>query len=162
MQSSESRTANPTWLPSDLMDEMIPTPRSTPDAWIASLNDGAPALDWGDDGEDGRPKGPMLKDGDVVNFQSCTKYGEAVLTFRAAADWSVDRPMPPEAKQVCAMRGWQTDSLASTVEECVENLIEHEAEPGEYELSYFTWSDDIPHRFDAKTRSFGPAGLDNG
>ena len=142
-----------TWLPSDLMDEISPPPRISPDHWITSLDDGAAALD---SGEDGETESPALKDGQTVNFLSLTKYGEAILMFRSAADWSVDRPLPPEAQQVCVMQGWQTDSLQTRAKECVESLTRADAEAGEYELSYFTWSDDIPHRFDAKTRSFSP------
>lgn len=33
------------WLPSAYQDEIIPPVRDTPDAWIVSLDDGAPALD---------------------------------------------------------------------------------------------------------------------
>ena len=29
------------WLPSHYLDEAIPSPRDTPDAWIGSMDDGA-------------------------------------------------------------------------------------------------------------------------
>ena len=68
--------------------------------------------------------------------------------------WSVDSPMPPEAEQVCAINGWQIESLALSVEECAEALFDYDAEPGDYELSYYTWSDGIPFVFDAAARTF--------
>lgn len=150
-----------TWLPSELMDEMIPPTRPTPDAWIASLDDGAPALDNG--GEDDERRLTKLQDGQIVSFQSLTDHGTAELTIRSATDWTANPSMPAAAKQVCAMNGWQIDSLSTSVAECVQAIMENEqGQPGEYELSYHTWSDDIPHRFDAKTRSFKPAGPTNG
>ncbi len=61
------------------------------------------------------------------------------------------------------MQGWQIDTGGSSVQECVQSLMKHEqGGPGEYELSYYTWSGHIPHRFDAKARSFKPAGATNG
>jgi hypothetical protein len=150
-----------TWLPSELMDEMIPPTRPLPDSWIASLDDGAPALDNG--GEDDDRRLTRLQDGQVVGFRSLTDHGNVALTIRSETDWTADPPMPPEAKQVCAMQGWQIDSLANSVEECVQALVEHEqGGPGEYELSYYTWSGDIPHRFDAKARTFRAVGTTNG
>jgi hypothetical protein len=64
--------------------------------------------------------------------------------------------MPAEAENVCAMQGWQIDSLAPSISECAEALFDADAEPDDYDLSYYTWSNDIPHRFDAKTRCFKP------
>jgi hypothetical protein len=62
---------------------------------------------------------------------------------------------PQEAEQVCAINGWQIESLAASVEECAEALFDYDAEPGNYELSYYTWSDDIPFIFDGARRAFG-------
>jgi hypothetical protein len=129
-----SEKAQITWLPYDLMDEMIPPPRNSPDDWIGSLDDGAPAIIA--DVDDGRTaeKICLLHDGDTVKF--------------------VDSPMPPEAEQVCAINGWQIESLANSVEECAAALLDYDAEPGDYELSYYTWSDGIPFVFDAAARTF--------
>ena len=62
--------------------------------------------------------------------------------------------MPREAENVCALNGWQLDSLALSVEECIEALRDAGAEPDEYELSYYTWSDGIAFVFDLTSRSF--------
>ena len=84
----ESKT---TWLLSELMDVMIPTPRQSPNDWIAALDDGAPALDNGEEEAEHRQL-RRLHDGQLVNFQSLTHYCNAALTIRSATDWTVDRP----------------------------------------------------------------------
>jgi hypothetical protein len=148
-----------TWIPSELIDEVNPLSRPSPDDWVVSLDDGAPALHDGGEGEGNR----LLKDGEIVGFVTITDYGSAQLIIRSATDWTATPPMPQEAKEVCAISGWQLDSFASSTEECVQNILaDEQGEPGEYELSYFTWSNDIPHRFDAKTRTFKPAEPSNG
>jgi hypothetical protein len=48
-----------------------------------------------------------LRDGEVVKFCSVTPHGSAILTLKSERQWSVDRPMPKEAEQVCAINGWQ-------------------------------------------------------
>ena len=44
--------------------------------------------------------------------------------------------------------------LPPSVEECAEALFDYDAEPGEYEPSYYTWSDGIPFVFDGARRTF--------
>ena len=143
-----------TWLPYDLMDEMIPPPRNSPDDWIGALDDGAPAIIAGVGHGGTAQKICILRDGEIVKFCSMTPHGSAILTLKSERQWSVDRPMPQEAEQVCAINGWQIESLAHSVEECAETLFDYEAEPGDYELSYHTWSDGIPFIFDAANRTF--------
>ena len=148
------RTQTATWLPADLMDEMIPPPRNSPDDWVGSLDDGAPAIIAGVDDGGTAEKICLLRDGDTVKFCSMTAHGSAILTLKTERQWSVDRAMPPEAEQVCAINGWQIESLALSVEECAEALFDYDAAPGDYELSYYTWSDGIPFTFNAAARTF--------
>jgi hypothetical protein len=143
-----------TWLPYDLMDEMTPAPRNSPDDWVGSLDDGAAAIIAGVDGARTAEKICLLRDGDNVKFCSMTPHGSAILTLRTERQWSVDSPMPAAAEQVCAINGWQIESLATSVEECAEALFDYDAEPGDYTLSYYTWSDGIPFIFDAASRTF--------
>jgi hypothetical protein len=99
-----------TWLPYDLMGEMIPPPpRNSPDDWIDSLDDGAPAIIAGVGHGGTAQKICILRDGEVVKFCSMTPHGSAILTLKSERQWSVDRPMPQEAEQVCAINGWQID-----------------------------------------------------
>ena len=87
-----------TWLPADLMDEMIPPPRNSPDDWVGSLDDGAPAIIAGVDDGGTAEKICLLRDGDTVKFCSMTAHGSAILTLKTERQWSVDRPMPPGSR----------------------------------------------------------------
>jgi hypothetical protein len=118
------------------------------------MDDGAPALTNGEVGE--ALQLTLLRAGDIIRFTSCASYGNATLTLKPGGEWHADREMPREAENVCALNGWQLDSLAPSVDECVEALFEAGAEPDQYELSYYTWSNGIPFLFDAATLSFGP------
>jgi hypothetical protein len=155
-----NETTDITWLPSKLMDETFPPPRPSPDDWITSLDDGAPAIENGEDYDQQEPT--LLHDGEVILFQRCDHYGNANLTLAADGGWKVDRPKPPVATDVVAINGWQYETHASSVDECATMLVQAEADPGDYEISYYSWSDDIPHRFDAKARSFMPVRPTNG
>ena len=85
---------------------------------------------------------------------STTIYGTGDLTINSDRTWSVDPPMPPEAEIVCALMGWQSETLSLSVDECVAALREADAEPGQYTLSYYSWSVDQAFTFNAATRSF--------
>ena len=154
MTKSKTTAEQPTCLPSDLMDEMIPSPRNSPDDWIGSMDDGAPAIIAGVDDGGTAEKICLLRDGELVKFCSMTTHGSAVLTLKSGGQWSVDNPMPWAAEQVCAINGWQIDSFASSVEECTEALFDYEAKPGDYDLSYYTWADGISFVFDAGRQTF--------
>lgn len=138
------------WFPSDLMDEVMPPGRPSPSAWIVALDDGATALDLSTDFE---PVHHLLNDGDTVAFASRTDYGEATLTL-TATDYSVSAEKPAGAEQCCALDGWQSDTLASDVAELVGHLRDCDQTEGEFRIAYYTFSDDIPYRFDAASKSF--------
>ena len=76
------------WMPSCYMDEVVPPPRDTPQAWVVRLDDGAYALDgggWDDE------TGTLLKDGESVMFDWTVIIGEHKWTGSA---WLP--PLPPE------------------------------------------------------------------
>ena len=70
-----------TWLPYDLMDQMTPAPRNSPDDWIGSLDDGAAAIIAGVGHGGTAQKICLLRDGEVVKFCSMTTHGSAILTL---------------------------------------------------------------------------------
>jgi len=151
------------WIPSELIDERQPPLRDTPSDWIVTGEDGEPALS---DGDDGIAK--PLSDNDVVNFCSCTIFGTGVLELKSPDQWTVDHGMPREASKVCATNIFDIDTGANSLNEFVEGIIEQRTErgeeeliPDEYEVSYYTYSDDMPHRFDRAKRSFALAVPDN-
>lgn len=135
------------YVPELYCDETSPPPRDTPDAWIVTLASGEPALD-GDDEQIS-----ALLDGDVVEFLAVTDHGRATLRIDAAGDWQVDPLMPAEATSVCALYGYQADTLSPDINGGVDALKEMGGS-GEFTLSYYSWSEPMKHRFDASKLSF--------
>jgi hypothetical protein len=133
------------WLPSAYQDEWIPPPRETPDAWIVQ-HDGKPALAPCDDTAD-QPVHQSLAETDIVEFDCMTDYGDADLTLRESGTWSVTRDKPDGAEHVTAMNGWQSETLASSVEECARMLRDAGADPADYRITYYTWSGPILFQF---------------
>jgi hypothetical protein len=77
------------WMPSCYMDEVVPPPRNSPQAWIVRLADGAYALDgagWDDE------TGTLLKDGEAVMFDWTVIIGEREWTGSA---WLPPLPIEP-------------------------------------------------------------------
>jgi hypothetical protein len=144
------------WFPCDYVDEMMPADRASPDDWIAVMK-GGHGLVSAEGPYDGQPPRP-LADGEIVTFMSRTDYGSAVLTMHEDGTWAVSSEMPEGAEQVCAMDGWQTDSLATNVEECVANIRDYGGGPGTYRLSYYTFSEPIAFEFGASTGKFKEIG----
>jgi hypothetical protein len=139
------------YFPAALVDEIMPADRDSPDAWLISSGGGAPRLDLSDGfGEGGsRP----LANGEIVKFVSRTDYGVATLTL-SADGFTVSEPMPADAEQCCILDGLQAETLAADVEECVGLLRDYGAECDDYRISYYTFDDGLPYRFDAATRHF--------
>ena len=138
------------YFPEILVDEMMPPDRASPDDWIVALDDGAPALDLQDMGGG---ENRLLRDGEIVNFQTRTDFGTATLTL-TREDHTVSEPMPVEAEMCCALNGRQTDTLSSDVSELASQLRDAGEEEGEFTISYYTFSGSLPYRFDADARKF--------
>lgn len=138
------------WFPDHYVDEMMPSDRDSPDAWLTRIDDGAPALDRACEFD--APE--LLKDGEIVMFTRRNDYGGADLTLRETGEWSVSAPMPAEAEQCCVTHGWQLDTLATSLPELVDNLKMADAEPDEYPVIYYTFVHSIAFRYDAASHKF--------
>jgi len=139
------------WFPKDYCDEVMPDDRESANAWLIKTASGTICIDaptpW-----DGEPI--PLSDGEIVKFSTRTDYGRAKLTFASDGSWTVDHPMPKDAQQVCAMLGWQSETLSKSVEGVVDLLREIGEADGEFVLAYYTFADAPDQRFDAATQSF--------
>lgn len=143
------------WTPELYCDETSPPPRATPTEWIV-LRDGVACLDQADDADDAEPR--RLEPDEIVMFLRLTDFGEATLLFAGDGTHVVDPPMPEGASSVCALMGWQADTLSDDVAGVVAALRELGEADGEYRLSYYDFSPPIAWRFDAATQSFAEIG----
>jgi hypothetical protein len=145
------------YFPQDLVDEIMPPDRPTPDAWIVDLDDGAPALDLRFSPDEANSNCRALKDGDHVIFVSRSDYGVWPLKLTAEG-YTVDVPMPSEANTCCILGGFQAETLATSLEECVRLLREYVGDSFEpddvFEVFYYAFDDGVPYRFDAAARHF--------
>lgn len=151
------------WLPEIYCDEVTPPPRATPDAWLTRRADGTPALASDDpvaaEDEPGDTAASLV-DGEAVPFTRLADHGRATLAIRPDGSWSVSAPMPAAAEQVCALDGFQSETLSGSVEEVVEALQEllGDDAAGDYALSYYTYEKAVVFRFDAAAAAFVRAG----
>jgi len=144
------------WIPAEYLDEGPCDLRDSPDAWLAAISDGAICLDtpstWtGGDAEAARI---TMVDGVVVPFLYYEEIDTATLTLAENGDWTVDTAMPTQANGVAAMDGWQHETAAGNLEEVVDALVSLGAEPGEYPISYYFWSEQIALHYVARLRTF--------
>lgn len=129
--------AEKTWIPSDYMDEVIPTPRKSPSDWIVQLpGDGVFALAPCE--EEDEPT-HLLKNGDLVKFDWMEDHGRAEFTVRDGK-WSVDRQPPPETTHICEIGN--PDSLSyEGIEVFAKNWLSVDHDDTETTLFYYTWSE---------------------
>lgn len=139
------------YLPTDLMDEVIPTPRASPDDWIVTGPDGAAMLAQGADDDDADPA--PLTDWEAVWFSVHHDYGTATLIVSEDGSWTVDREPPDGVTHICALMGWQAETISTSVADCARCLREAGAGAGEATLAYSHWSSEW-YIFDPTTRRF--------
>ncbi len=146
------------WVPHQYVDEITPTPRETPDAWLVSLpGDGVMAIA-GDETGEGEGEPIILADGQIVEFSWMEDFGTASFTVLADGRWTAEPPMPPnpEGGSTVVMvvgdpetLGFDIDSFARCW--CEEN----NSEPGTVTIRYYAWSDSgVP--FVLRHRRFHP------
>lgn len=139
------------WFPSEYCDEVMPSARASADAWIVESGGKhylAPC-----DPCDGAEVGPLLADGDVIEFTTCEVHAEIGFALRAGKPVFA-LPPPPGFEQCCVMNGWQMETLATDVDEMISMLREADGGDGDYVASFYTFADAGPFRFDAGKRSF--------
>lgn len=138
------------WFPEEYCDEVMPADRESANAWLLKMADGSICLDACEMGDDPRP----LADGEIVKFSTRTDYGQTTLHLFGDGSFSIDDAMPEKAEQCCVMHGWQTETLSTDVNELVSQLKDAGGDPDDYNVSFYTFSDSIPLRFDAKSAAF--------
>lgn len=143
---------NTLWWPEALVDEIMPEGRKSPDDWIVDHN-GAPALSMGEEEDNDGPPQP-LQAGQIIQFSAMVELDMCVLRLDAQGGYTVERPMHPEATDCCILHGWQFETMAESVDGCVQGLRDGAAEPGDYVISYYTWKHQQAYQFDAAKRCF--------
>lgn len=140
------------WLPDNWLDEINPTMLETPDGFIAK--DG---VDWvlrlpeGDPDHDNEFYRTPIEPGQVVNFLWSQGHGYVTLTVAADGTWTTDIRPPKAATHFYEPAfGIIGNSIAEVVKGDPEPL-----EPGEYEISAYTWSRPIAFRFDVDVEGNG-------
>lgn len=138
------------YLPTDWLDEIIPTPQSTPDAFAQM--DGAPGH-WrlrppqSDYEHHARTLTRPIASGDRVDFSQTRLYPKRTLTVADDGSWSLDQPAPDDAN--CFMLDGDFDTISDNLEGLVTGHGEpaYALDPGTYTIVNYHWSDPIPFCF---------------
>lgn len=135
-----------TWLPSEWLDEAIPTPQETPDAFIRALDDGRfrlqpPGTDYDDD-DFFRTD---IVEGQIVEFSACDDYGEIRVEIAEDRSYTLLDHFPDGATQFWIPGDAYT--MTHSIEEMVNNTLEP-LEPGEHTLGAYSWEHSASFRFE--------------
>lgn len=143
------------WIPSEWLDELNPMMLDSPDAYIEVIGNGwGLRLPEGDDDRENPFYQSAVEPGQVVNFLWTDNFGQVVLTVRHNGSWSTDYSTPEGATHFYEhSTGAITDSIAELVNGDPESHLDP-LPPGDYVVDCYTWSEDIPLRFDV-----GPDGV---
>lgn len=134
-----------TRLPSEWLDEVIPTPQETPDAFVRVIGDGRFLLlpVGEDDGDDFyRTK---IVEGQIVEFSACDDYGGVRVSVAEDRSFTLLEPIPEGATQFW-MPG-DPDTMAYSIEDVINNEFEP-LEPGEHTLGAYSWKHSVSFRFE--------------
>jgi hypothetical protein len=141
-----------TWLPAQYMDECIPTPRPTPDAWIIHRGNHF-YLDKPEFIEDARW---TLAHGTQVKFNWTAVLGTCTVTMVRNSDDDIVPecshaiPMPPPGTYLTMWLRGDADTMSDELETLTEGWREGDCE----EVEYYVWSEDITFTFDSETGRF--------
>lgn len=132
-----------TWVPTEWLDECVPTCGASPDEFLARSTEGVLQLAPIDGKDSGWPVTDMLP-GQVVEFCWHEDRGYAVLHVAEDGSWHCDPAFDPDTNCITDDDG---DILADTLADCVNQMRENDTlEPGTHDLSGWYWSDGIPFR----------------
>lgn len=134
-----------TWLPSEWLDEAIPAPQETPDAFIRALDGGKFLLlpVGEDDGDDFYRT--VIIEGQIIEFSACDDYGSIRVVVAEDRSYTLLDPIPEGATQL-----WlpgDPDTMAYSIEEIVNNDFEP-LEPAEHTLGAYSWKHSASFRFE--------------
>jgi len=128
------------WLPTDFLDEVVPSTRPTPNDWLFRLDDGAHRCGAPDDDE---CPSFALVEGQIVEFSPRDDHPDSILTIRSDEDWSI-APKPP----VGALLYVPWDMLAESPDDLVRQMKDSAAfDPGTETVRVYTWGEAVSLRF---------------
>ena len=124
------------WLPTEWLDEVVPEPQDSPDAFISPVGDSALELRAPTEPrEDGFYVSP-LTEGQIVEFVAFDDYGTLQLTIHADRTFETDDPVPAGA--TLFMLEGEPDTISGSIEEMVRNL-DDPIDPGTYTVAAYSW-----------------------
>lgn len=140
------------WIPSDWLDEINPTMLESPDSFIEREPKGwALRLPDGDPDRDNEFYHSPIEPGQIVGFRWVEGHGFFKLLLAADRTWTTDITPPAAATH---FHEPQFGIIGNSVEDLLTDDLDP-LEPGEYEISAYTWSPEIPFRFDVDTEGNG-------
>lgn len=133
------------WLPSEWLDETIPAPQESPDAFIRAIDGGRFVLMpvGNDDGEDFYRT--EIIEGQIVEFSAGDDYGSIRVTVAEDRSFTLSS-LNPEGATLFWIPG-DPDTIAGSIEGVI-NDAQASLEPGEYTLGAYSWKHIASFRFE--------------
>lgn len=127
------------WVPEPYLDEICPTPRLTPNAWLV-LGDVARLAGFDDDD----PPGAVVSEGEIVTFCSLVDYGTLVVEIAKDGTLAPDSDRPSPAARGFCLPG-DPETFAETIEEFAKQQAEHFVDDDDFPVAVhvcaYTWCD---------------------
>lgn len=134
-----------TWLPSEWLDESIPAPQETPDAFIHPLGDGRYQLRAPSEPADDDSFLIDIIPGQVVEFSACDDYGLIKIIVHEDQTFTATSPIPEGENRfwIPGQSEYSTDEIGGIVNDEYEPL-----EPGNHTLGAYRWEHTASFRFE--------------
>lgn len=142
------------WIPADWVDESNPTMLDRADSYIEKQAD----IWWlrlpKDDPErDNEFYRMAVEPGQIVKFLWMERHGEISLILKADRTFITDQEPPSGTTHFYE---YSTGAIAGSLKDLVEaDETGAPLDPGEYDVMAYTWSDEIPMRFDVDAEGQG-------